>query len=374
MLRQYHETRRSRSGKVSPRERIAAQAYGCRSSRTVMRRFSNLLKCDVDQDKSKLDAVNAAQSIDFNLSESKGAMKVRWTQLLTFAILPGPVIFAGLCYADDGHKEQVLAWRAEHEAKYASETGWLAITNLDWLREGENRFGASPENAIVLPADSVPNVAGSISVADDRIEIIASDDVKLSVNGSLVKSAILQIDRKAAESNSTDEVMIADRLRFQLIRRSGKLAIRVRDRQSRSLLDFKGMNWFPVDEACRVEAVYRPYEPEKTLSIVNSRGDSVEAEVPGFVEFSWNGKSYRLDAQRESDTEMLIVFADLTNKTTTYQPGRFLNAVIPSDGKLILDFNLAYNPPCAFSRFTLCPMPPKQNRLPIAIEAGEKRY
>ena len=306
-------------------------------------------------------------------------MKGRWTQILTFAVLTFavltcPMIFDGLCYADDVHREQVLAWRAEHQAKYTSETGWLAITNLDWLREGENCFGASPENTIVLPADCVPDVAGSISVVGDRIEIVAADNVKLSVNGSLVKSSILQIDRKSAESNSTDEVMIADRLRFQLIRRSGKMAIRVRDRQSRSLPDFKGMNWFPVDEAYRVEAVYRPYEPGKTLSIVNSRGDSVEAEIPGFVEFSLNGKSYRLDAQQESETEMLIVFADLTNKTTTYQPGRFLNALIPSDKKLILDFNLAYNPPCAFSRFTLCPMPPKQNRLPIAIEAGEKRY
>lgn len=289
-------------------------------------------------------------------------------------ILMATVIFDVLCSADDAHTEQVLAWRAEHQAAYTSETGWLAITNLDWLREGENRFGANNDNSIVLPADCVPDVAGSITVQGDRIEVFAADEVKLSVNGSSVKSSILKIDRKTSDSNSDDEIIIADRFRFQLIRRSGKMAIRVRDRQSQNIRDFKGMNWYPIDETYRVEAVYHAYDPPKTINITNSRGDSTEAEIPGFVEFSLNGNSYRLDAQRESETELLIVFADSTNRTTTYQPGRFLDALIPSDGKLVLDFNLAYNPPCAFSQFTLCPMPPKQNRLPVAIEAGEKRY
>ena len=133
------------------------------------------------------------------------------------------------------------------------------------------------------------------------------------------------------------------------------------------------MNWYEFNDAYRVDATYQRYKQSKRMTIINSRGDSVEAEVPGYFEFTLSGRAFRLDAQRESETELLIVFADLTNKLTTYQPGRFLDVLEPEEDKLILDFNRAYNPPCAFSQFTLCPMPPAQNRLSIAIEAGEKR-
>lgn len=272
------------------------------------------------------------------------------------------------------YQKQVEEWRKDHESQFASETGWLALVGHDWLAPGENRFGSNRDSLIVLPEDAAAGLAGTITLNDDKVTINVANGTKMLVNDAETSSASLTIGNQSPDENSPDKVLINDRFRIQLVRRSNKLAIRTRDPKSKTRTEFTGKKWFDVDPSYRVEAKYTPYPEGRTIKITNSRGDIVDAEVPGYVEFVLHGKPCRLDAQVESDTELLFTFKDTTNKSTTYQPGRFLVTHRPDGDKLILDFNEAHNPPCAFSKFTMCPMPPKQNHLDIAIEAGEKRY
>lgn len=272
------------------------------------------------------------------------------------------------------YEKQITEWRKEHETTFASETGWLALAGHDWLKDGENRFGSQPDNLIVLPMDAAAKIAGTITLSESKVTITAAEGTNMLFNNVATNSGTFKIGEQLPDENSPDVVLINDRFRLQLVRRSGKLAIRTRDPKSKTRTEFTGKKWFDVDPTYRVEAKYTSYPLGRTIKITNSRGDTVDAEVPGYVEFVLHGKQCRLDAQVESDTELLFTFKDTTNKSTTYQPGRFLVTHRPEGDKLILDFNQAHNPPCAFSKFTMCPMPPKQNHLDIAIEAGEKRY
>ena len=275
---------------------------------------------------------------------------------------------------DELLEKDVTDWRADHEARFKSPDGWLALVGMFRIREGENRFGTDPSNAIVLPAESTVASAGTIRIAAGKVTIEALEEGRMSVNDSTVTEATLQIDDVLRDADSPDKVTIGDRLSLQLVRRNGRLAIRVRDRLSPSIAAFRGKNWFPVDSIYRVEATFTPYEPVKTIRITNIKGEVSDSEVPGFVEFTLHGIHCRLDAQIDSPEHLFFTFKDKTNGTTTYAPGRFLVTGMPNDNRVTLDFNKAYSPPCAFSDFTVCPLPPTQNHLDVAIEAGEQKY
>lgn len=265
-------------------------------------------------------------------------------------------------------------WRQENEEKLKAPHGWLALIAHAWLSEGENRFGNGPGDAIPVPKDLEGVIRGLVVVRGDRIELRIEPGSGLTVNGEEVDTAKLSIDASRFESNSPDRIEWKDRVTFQLVRRVGRIAIRVRDAHSEAIQNYPGKQWFEADPKYRLQATFQPYESPKSISISNIRGDATPVEIVGYVEFDWEGNPYRLDAMSESAGELFLVFRDLSSGNTTYGPGRFLDVKLPEEGKPIdLDFNRAYNPPCAVSPHTLCPLPPKQNHLPFAILAGEKK-
>jgi len=277
--------------------------------------------------------------------------------------------------SDPEYIQTVEDWRFENEKKLASPNGWLALTAHVWLEPGEQSIGTRSSDAIRLPTDLGEAARGVVRVENGQVTLHTDANSTIRVNGEQQSKSSWKIDSTKAESDSEDIVTIDDRIRLQLVRRSNRLAIRVRDARSDAIARFSGKKWFPVHAKYRVDATYHAYETPKAMPIVNIRGDAMVAEVVGYVEFTIDNQSYRLDAMLDSPTELFLIFKDLTSGKTTYGPGRFLNAPLPADGATFpLDFNKSYNPPCAFSPHTLCPMPPKQNQLPVEIPAGEKRY
>lgn len=276
---------------------------------------------------------------------------------------------------DAVYVQSVEDWRFENEKKLASPNGWLALTAHVWLEPGEQSIGTRPSDAIRLPTDLGDSARGVVRIENGQVYLHTDANSTIRVNGEQQTKTSWKIDSTKAESDSEDIVTIDDRIRLQLVRRSNRLAIRVRDARSDAIARFSGKKWYPVNAKYRVDATYHAYETPKAMPIVNIRGDAMVAEVVGYVEFTIDNQSYRLDAMLDSPTELFLIFKDLTSGKTTYGPGRFLNAPLPADGaNFTLDFNKSYNPPCAFSPHTLCPMPPKQNQLPVEISAGEKRY
>jgi len=276
---------------------------------------------------------------------------------------------------DEEYIQSIEDWRFENEKKLASPNGWLALTSHVWLEPGEQSIGTRPSDAIRLSTDVGESARGVVRVDNGRVQLITDEGSSIRVNGEYQAKTLWRIDSSKAESDSEDIVTIDDRIRLQLVRRSNRLAIRVRDAHSDAIARFSGKKWFPVNSKYRVDATYHAYETPKSMPIVNIRGDAMVAEVVGYVEFTIDDKPYRLDAMLDSPKELFLIFKDLTSGKTTYGPGRFLNAPLPADGATFaLDFNKSYNPPCAFSPHTLCPLPPKQNQMPLEIPAGEKRY
>ncbi len=270
------------------------------------------------------------------------------------------------------YAKAIEAWRFENETKLAAPTGWLALIAHVWLDRGEQTVGTSTDDAIRLPPDLGEQARGVLTFKDDRVRLQSAETSGIQVNGAWKPDVELTIDTSKIESDSPDKITIGDRIAIQLVRRNGKLAVRVRDAQSDSLARFAGKRWFPIDPKFCCDAVYHAYETPKPIRIVNIRGDETTVEIVGYAEFELEGQSIRLDAMLDSPTELFFVFKDGTSGKSTYGPGRFLNTDMPEDGAhFSLDFNKTYNPPCAVSPHTLCPLPPKQNRLTIDIPAGE---
>lgn len=265
--------------------------------------------------------------------------------------------------------ETVLKERKEREDRFKnSERGWLGLVGLYWLRDGENKVGSDPDNEIILPAD-VPRHIGVVLYNNGVATFRAARNVPVYCNGKQVTLKTLAADVQ----EEPDFLQVGD-LTLILLDRAGRHLIRVWDKNSPLRKDFTGFNQFPVDPAFRVEARYTDYDTPRLVSIQDVLEIYHETPVQGYVTFKLHGKEYRLEAQVDEDNLMRLDFKDLTNGDTTYVGGRFLVAEMPKNGKVIVDFNRAYNPPCAYTDYATCPLPPPENRLPIRIEAGEKLY
>lgn len=281
--------------------------------------------------------------------------------------------------ADDepqSYAQQVLNWRQKRLERLKSPDGWLAVSGLIWLDEpqGQTEFliGSSDGSQIRLSQESSPAAAGRLSIRDGIVSFTINDGVAAKFNGQLTQGGILPIDPAKPEADSPDKLQIGH-TSIHLIRRSGRLAIRLRDAKSPVIRDFPGEDWFPVDAEYRVTAKFVPYNPPRPVQITNVRGAVYEDHLVGCVEFQLAGTTVRLECQEEGPDDLFIVFRDATSGRETYGAGRFLNAKKPMDGQVILDFNQAYNPPCAYNIHTLCPLPTKANHLSIAIPAGAKK-
>ncbi|MGZ4858309.1 MAG: DUF1684 domain-containing protein [Candidatus Angelobacter sp.] len=265
------------------------------------------------------------------------------------------------------YRQSVEKWRQDYEAKLKADDGWLTVSALLWLHEGESSFGSASGNAIVLPYSYVPATAGQFDLHAGKTIVHVNPGVPITLGGKPVESMELRPDSKE------DRLAIGDLVFF--VHASGRrFAIRVKDKNNSLRKNFKGLHWFPVNEAYRFNARFVAYTKPREVEIQNLLGDRGPAYFSGYVAFMLGGKEYRLDAEDNGSGGLFIVFRDLTSRKETYQAARFLDADPPKDGTVEIDFNKAYNPPCAYNPYATCPLPSAGNRLQVLIPAGEKRY
>jgi len=266
------------------------------------------------------------------------------------------------------YKAEIEQWRHEREARLKGDSGWLTVVGLFWLNEGENTVGTGPSNAIVLPKGSAPTSVGVFEFQNGQTQFKAAPGVHVLVNGKPADAATLKPDTAAAP-----DVIEVRGLTMYVIQRGKRFGIRLRDQNSEFRKTFTGLKFFPPDPRYRVVAKFTPYTPPKMIPIPNILGDIEDEASPGYVEFTLDGHACRLDPVTEDGT-LFFIFKDSTAGKETYPSGRFLNTPMPENGEVVLDFNQAYNPPCAFTPYATCPLPPKQNLLAFRIEAGELRH
>jgi hypothetical protein len=275
------------------------------------------------------------------------------------------LLLAAPALAGGGYVDEIESWRQRREERLKADGGWLTVEGLFWLEAGESRFGSDPGNPIVLPA-SAPARAGAFHLREGETRFRLEPAVVATLAGRPVSEGLLRPD--------SDDVLVLGPLTLQVIERGGKHAIRMKDMHSARRREFKGLRWYPVKESFRVVARFQPYTPPRTLQIPNVTGQVNPMACPGAAEFTLGGQTLRLEPVVEDPdaTQLFFIFRDETAPGETYGAGRFLYAEMPKDdGTLILDFNKAYSPPCAFTPYATCPLPPKQNRLAVRIEAGE---
>jgi hypothetical protein len=278
----------------------------------------------------------------------------------TIAIL---VAFA-LALSGAGYRQQVEQWRAQHQKELAADDGWLTVAGLDWLQEGENRVGSDAASEVPLPDRTLPARVATISFHAGQAVLHPVAGVSLLLNGKPAAETALHEDT---------DVLSIHRLKFYMIRRGDRAGIRLKDNDNPGRKRFTGLTWYAIDPAWRIRAKFIAWDTPHTLNFSNTIGQNEAEPSPGYATFTRNGKEYRLEPMLE-DGELFFVFRDRTSGKTTYGASRFLYAKPAKDGFVWLDFNQAENPPCAFTAYATCPLPPPQNRLNLAVEAGEQNY
>ncbi len=267
----------------------------------------------------------------------------------------------------------VEAWRKDRLQRLQSPTGWLTLSGLHWLREGSQRAGSGPGMDITM-ATGLPAEVGTFTLAKDgAVTFAPARDVRAELDGGGVITAVTALPADVTGKPATVKI---GTFSFFIIKRGEKTGIRVRDTQARARREFAGIPHYPVEARWVVEGRWEPAAAARTLPVPNVLGMSEAMEAPGDVVFTVDGVEHRLTPVLEEPgaTELFFIFADETNRQDTYGAGRFFYAPLPKNGRVTLDFNRAYNPPCAFTPYATCPIPPAQNRLKLKVTAGEKRY
>ena len=271
----------------------------------------------------------------------------------------------------DTERRSVEAWREQRVSELTSDAGWLTLAGLFWLKPGDNSFGRAASNTLVLDNSALADAAGTFVLSGQQVRFVARPGSGVTHDGQPVTTLEL-----ATDAAGEPTVLASGSLRFFVIERAGNLGVRVRDLNNPHRRQFLGLSYFPVSTDWVFSARFEPYEPARRIRIVNILGMEQELVSPGAVIFNKDGREWRLDAvlEQPGDQELFIMFADATSGHETYGAGRFLYVPLPSGGRVQLDFNKAYNPPCALNDFATCPLPPPQNRLQLPIAAGEKTY
>jgi len=276
------------------------------------------------------------------------------------------------------HEE--LAWRTQHAADLQKPDGWLSLVGLEWLEPGETSIGSAQDNKIHLPS-TAPAHIGILKLQNDAVTLLPPKEgfpSGLQIDGAPAKQLSLRADQDKDKFNS--HVTIGT-INFYVIKRADKFALRIKDAKSPSLLEFHGLKWFELNPEYRVTAKWTPYVPAKSVSLLTLVGTEYSEPVPGFAEFTLQGKTFRLEPVLEdpNNPKLFFILRDTTSTETTYPACRFLYTTFPNHGvdrpgELLLDFNHLENPPCAYTPYATCPLPPAGNRLPIALPVGEQRY
>ncbi len=289
---------------------------------------------------------------------------------MMLSALGGLVAMTLAAPADAAYVKEIESWRAARVERLKGPEGWLATVGLFWLEPGDNLFGSDAHNPVVLPRG--PKQAGVLHLENGTVKLKVAPGVTITEGDRAVTAAELKSDASGAPTKLKLGAMT-----FFVIDRGGRLGLRLRDAESEARKTFSGIPSYAVDPAWRFEARFERYQPAKVVEVPNILGMTESMQCPGAIVFSHQGKTYKLDAVLEApdDTELFVIFGDLTNRKDTYPAGRFLYTPLPdAEGRVVLDFNKAYNPPCAFTAYATCPLPPPQNKLDFRVEAGERRY
>ena len=260
-----------------------------------------------------------------------------------------------LLVAADPHTQAVEEWRKKYEEGLkAPYTGWLSVAGLYWLNPGENTAGAAEGNDVVLPRGA------------------AKVGVFLFCGGTVrFRPLTGAVQAMRTDSSGTPDVLEIDGMRLVAIERNGKFGIRLRDAESKMRQEYTGSIWYPIRAKYKVRAKFIPHPYKRTVNFTDMTGNTQKMVSPGLVEFVLNGQTLRLEPV-EDEGQLFFVFKDRTANKGTYAAGRMLYAPLPKDGVTEIDFNIAKNPPCVFTPYATCPLPPKGNILPVLIEAGER--
>ena len=292
-------------------------------------------------------------------------MKLFWCALLALG-LGASVSLAG----DDAYAQEIAAARAARVARLTTPDGWLTLIGLHFLSPGESTVGHAKDNAIVLAAGPA-HVGTATLAADGRVTFALAPGADAQIGGQAVRAGELRLGEGAAKPT----LVTAGTVSFFVIDRGGRKALRVKDSAAERRTHFLGLDYFPIDASWRIEARWVAFEKSRLIPVTNILGQTAPEPSPGNAVFEHDGKTYELLPIDEGPGEPLFfVISDATSGQETYGASRFLYADWPKDVKIVLDFNRAQNPPCAFTPFATCPLPPKENRLPFAVTAGEKKY
>lgn len=285
--------------------------------------------------------------------------------LTSFVAMP-----AGLAAGDgsSSYEDQIGQWRQARNERLADPNGWMTLVGLEWLEEGENSVGAAESSDAHIPGG--PDSWGMIHVAGDVIRFVPAVASATTVDGKTVKEAVLVADNQGQPTL----VRNGDTSFYVIYRES--YALRIKDRKAPALLAFEGVPVYDIQADWRIEGRFVRAEQGTSIGIANVLGQTSDSPVFGYFEFEREGEAFRLIALGTEQSQSLwFLFADKTSGRETYGAGRFLYSDgMPQNGKLLVDFNKAYNPPCAFNDYSTCPLPPQQNRMKIAVRAGEKKY
>ena len=284
----------------------------------------------------------------------------------------GAVLNARAAGEDEDFIKEEMKWREERDRQMRSPTSWLTIAGLYWLDEGENTFGTDRTNKLVLPSGSAPAFCGKFVLGEGKVKVVAAKGAGIKIEDEEIGEKTL-----TGDDQGKPDVLELNDLRMWVIKRGERYAIRMRDFNAPQFKKFNGLNFFPPNEKFKIKGNFVPYNEDKIIEVTTVAGTKAEMASPGYVTFAVDGKECRLEAFKadEKNTKLFIIFKDMTNGEETYEKGRFMDSDVLENGEVDLNFNRAYNPPCNYTSYATCPVPPPEaNWLKVHIEAGEKKY
>ena len=258
------------------------------------------------------------------------------------------------------------AWREGMDANLRAKNSWLALYGLTWLEEGVTRLGSDPKNDILLPEDSAPAFMGTIEHSTGKITFSSEVECAITLNGQPI-----QLSHLAPDTSDDPSYLEIGSLRMVVIERGRLTGLRIWDNSRVERRTFPGRSWFPVGSKFQVQAEFKEHTSERTIIIPNIQGEHEKVQSIGTVTFPLRGLEGQLEAMEAANNRLFIIFKDSTCGAITYPAGRFLVSEEIMGRTVTLDFNRSYNPPCAFTTFATCPLPPEENYLDFPIEAGE---
>ena len=273
--------------------------------------------------------------------------------------------------APSEYNQEIMDWHQQRNDRLNQPDGWLTLSGLFWLKAGKNTFGASPENDLVFPGIDILPQLGTLILIGDSVSIQVVEGVQITIQDSVITVTGLSMD-----TSGEPDLMQWGSLTWYIIERGERIGVRLKDSAHPNYVNFKPTELFPIDENWIIEATLVPFDTVTTVEIINVLGDSSPSATPGLLHFDILGQALTLTPLADPDDERyFIIFGDATNGFSTYGAGRFLVIDAADEkGNTSIDFNKSYNMPCVFSPYATCPLPPEENLLPIAIEAGEKSY